>query len=70
MSLNNRELLIWKERGKGRERERGRRAGRSAGRHIKGKVRFGRDRGDRQRDRDTKIQRDIEPKRHIDKAHH
>ncbi len=23
MSLNNRELLIWKERGKGRERERG-----------------------------------------------
>ena len=59
-----------REREGARERERGRRAGRSAGRHIKGKVRFGRDRGDRQRDRDTKIQRDIEPKRHRDKADH
>jgi hypothetical protein len=30
-------------------RERGRRVSRSAGRHIKGLVRFGRDRGERQR---------------------
>jgi hypothetical protein len=33
MSLNNREFLIWKERGRG-EGDKGGRAGGSAGRHI------------------------------------
>jgi hypothetical protein len=35
MSLNNREFLFGKERGRGYEREWGRRAGKSADRHIK-----------------------------------
>jgi hypothetical protein len=34
MSFNSREFLIWKERGRGYERERERQPGRSAGRHI------------------------------------
>jgi hypothetical protein len=42
MSLNNREFLIWKERGRGRER--GGRAGEQAGQQVGiFKVRFGRD---------------------------
>jgi hypothetical protein len=50
MSLN-REFIIWKERREGvREREGW--VGGSAGIHIQGKVRFWRDRGQRQRDRD------------------
>ncbi len=50
MSLINREFLIWKERGRMRERERGVWAGQQAGIF---KVRFGRDRQKEGRDRDT-----------------
>ncbi len=38
MSLNNREFLIWKERGGGRERERGGQVGRWAGGRMGGLV--------------------------------
>ncbi len=37
--------------------------GRSAGRQVQGKVRFVRDRGERQRDRETERQRDRETER-------
>jgi hypothetical protein len=47
MGLNNRGFLIWKERGRVRERERER----GACEHIK--VRFGRNRQKEGRDRDT-----------------
>jgi hypothetical protein len=46
MSLSSGEFIIWQERGMGGER------GRSAGRHISSKVRFRRDRGERQRYRE------------------
>jgi hypothetical protein len=58
MSLNNRESLIWKERD--RMREGVGQAGRSGGGHILGKVRFGRDRGERQRYREIETQRNKE----------
>jgi hypothetical protein len=51
MSLSNREFLIWKERGRGGVRERGVRE-RGAGQQA-GIFRFVRDRGERQRDRET-----------------
>jgi hypothetical protein len=65
MSLN-RELLIWKQSGRGeregwegvRNREKGGQVSRSAGRHIYGLFRFWRDRRERQRYRE--IQRDRE----------
>ena len=59
MILNNREFLIWKERGRGceRERERGGLAGRRVGIFN---VRFGRDREIEGRYIDTERQRDIE----------
>jgi len=57
MSLNNREFLTWQERGMGGG---GRERGESAGRHISGKVRFRRDRGNRQRYREIQ---DIETRR-------
>jgi hypothetical protein len=49
MSLNSREFLIRKDRGKGSERERG--AGGQVSRQAY--LRFGRDRGERQRDREA-----------------
>jgi len=58
MSLNNREFLIWQERGMGPHG--GGERGGSAGRHISGKVRFRRDRGERQRYRELQ---DIETRR-------
>ena len=65
MSIN-RVFLIWKERGRVCEREREGWEGvsRSEGRHIEGLLRFGRDRGERQIDRETERLRDIETKRH------